>query len=132
MDITFGGIFLGVWLLEAKQTLSNPLIVEGSSWAKGRLKFFSTSDKRRPILNEEFGQRKELNGKIEFEFKPEASTLKLIVKHLWKQGTKEICMAEFKTATVKDLKREINTKYSCGVACLIMGGKILDEDKTMR
>ena len=128
MDITFGGIFLGVWLLEAKQTL----IVEGSSWAKGRLKFFSTSDKRRPAFNEEFGQREDINGKIEFEFKPEASTLKLVVKHLWKKEEKEICMAEFKTATVKDLKREIDKKYKGGVACLIVGGKILDEDKTMR
>ena len=38
VDITFGGMYLGVWIAEANSQLtSNPLIIEGSSWAPGRL-----------------------------------------------------------------------------------------------
>ena len=135
MDITFGGMFLGVWLVEAKRSLASPLIIEGSSWAKGRLTFFSTTDPRR--LNYDkgcFGQQPEFNGVIELEFKPEVLMLKLVVKHVWKdpQRRREIFMPDFKTATVGDLKQEISKKYSPGVSCLIMSGKVLEEDKSMR
>ena len=41
-------------------------------------------------------------------------------------------MPDFKTATVGDLKQEISKKYSPGVSCLIISGKVLEEDKSMR
>ena len=132
VDITFGGMYLGVWLVEAKRPLSNPLIIQGSSWATGRLTFFSASDTRRPEPNIEFGEQPQFNGIIELEFKPEILMLKLIVQHVWKEGTTEIFMPDYKTATVSDLKREINKKLSCGVSCLIMSGNVLQEDKPMR
>lgn len=134
MDITVGGVYLGVWLVEAKRSLSSPLVIEGAAWAKGRLKFFSTSDPRRPSANEELSQQLEFNGIIELEFTPEVLLLKLVVQHVWKKETKEICMPDFQIATVADLKDEINKKFSdsCGVSCLIMSGRVLNEDKTMR
>ena len=94
MDITVGGVYLGVWLVEAHRSLSSPLVIEGSSWAKGRLRFFSTSDPRRQSHNEELGQQLEFNGQIELEFKPEVLLLKLVVQHVWKEGTKEILMPD--------------------------------------
>ena len=39
VDVTFSGKFLGVWTLEAQQ--SYPLVIEGSSWESGKLKYFS-------------------------------------------------------------------------------------------
>lgn len=135
VDITFGGIYLGVWIAEANsQITSNPLIIEGASWAPGRLTYFSKVDAERQKVDAEyFGQNPELNGEIVLEFKPEVLMLKLVVKHLWKEGTqKEICMPDFKTATIGDLKERIKQKYNPDVSCLVMGGKILEEDKTMR
>ena len=130
MDITFGRVFLGVWLVEAKRSLSNPLIIEGSSWAKGRMTFISDTS---PYI-EFSGQETEFSGVIELKCKPEAPTLKLVVKHVWKDSeiTKEISMPDFQTATVGDLKREINLQYRPEVSCLIMSGRVLEEDKTMR
>lgn len=124
-----------MWIAEANsELLSNPLIIEGSSWAPGRLKYFSKGDAERQKVNPDyFGQEPELNGQIVLEFKPEVLMLKLIVKHLWKAGTqKEISMPDFKTATIGELKERIKQKYNPDVSCLVMGGKILNEDKTMR
>ena len=135
VDITFGGMYLGVWIAEANSQLtSNPLIIEGSSWAPGRLTYFSKGDAERQKVNAEFfGQEPELNGQIVLEFKPEVLMLKLVVKHLWKEGPqKEICMPDFKTATIGELKERIKKEYNPDVSCLVMGGKILNEDKTMR
>ena len=133
-SITFGGFFLGVWLVEANSQLSsNPLIIEGSSWAPGRLTYFSKGDADRPKVNEAlYGENPELNGEIVLEFKPEMLMLKLVVKHLWKEGTqKEIYVPDFKTATIGELKERIKQKCK-DVSCLVMGGKILNEEKTMR
>ena len=135
VDITFGGIYLGVWVTEANSQLtSNPLIIEGSSWAPGRLTYFSKGDaERQKVSTDFFGPNPELNGEIVLEFKPEELILKLLVKHLWKEGTEqEICMPDFKTATIGDLKERIKQKYNSNVSCLVVGGKILNEDKTMR
>ena len=77
-------------------------------------------------------QNPELNGEIVLEFKPEVLVLKLVVKHLWKEGTQKICMPDFKTATIGELKERIKQEYNPDVSCLVMGGKILNEDKTMR
>ena len=136
VDITFGGIYLGVWIAEANsELLSNPLIIEGSSWAPGRLTYFSKGDAKRQNFDAVFfGQQpEELNGQIVLEFKPEVLMLKLVVKHLWKEGPqKEICMPDFKTATIGELKERIKKEYNPDVSCLVMGGKILNEDKTMR
>lgn len=116
--------------MEAKRSLSNPLIIEGSSWKEGRMTFFSGTS---PCI-EYYRQETEFSGVIELKFKPEAPTLKLFVRHVWKdrEKTKEISMPDFQTATVGDLKREINLQYRPEVSCLIMGGKVLEEDKTMR
>ena len=114
---------------------SKPLILEGSSWAPGRLIYFSKGDANRPKVNAEFfGQQpQELNGQIVQEFEPEVLMLKLVVKHCWKEGTqKEISMPDFKTATIGELKERIKQEYNPDVSCLVMGGKILNEDKTMR
>ena len=135
VDITFGGIYLGVWIAEANsQITSNPLIIEGASWAPGRLTYFSKGDANRPKVNTALydGQNPELNGEIVLEFKPEVLVLKLVVKHLWKEGTQKICMPDFKTATIGELKERIKQEYNPDVSCLVMGGKILNEDKTMR
>ena len=120
--------------MEAKQTLSNPLIVEGSSWTEGRLKFYNASDTRAPEANKEFyGDVSEPNGIIELEFKPEVEILHLSVRHLHnKDDLKEISMPNFKTATVSDLKQEINKKFTSEVARVIMSGKVLEEERTMR
>lgn len=127
VDITFGGIFLGVWVVGAKQAFK----VEGSSWTTGRLRFFSKSDPNKPASNKEFGLESNFDGKIVLEFKPQVVMLKLVVKHLWIDKTEEILMPDFKTASIADLKQEINKKFVCGVSCLIMGGKVLPEDTMM-
>jgi len=41
-------------------------------------------------------------------------------------------MPNFETATIGDLKREINKKFSSEVALLMVNGCILEEDKTIR
>lgn len=127
-------MYLGLWLVEAKRSLQNPLIVEGSVWAKGRLKFFSASDTSAPKLNEEdYGRDPELNGIIELEFKPEEIP-HFFVQHVQNRDNspKEISMRNFKTATIGDLKREINKKFSSVVALLMFDGHSLEEDRTMR
>ncbi|XP_068675088.1 uncharacterized protein [Montipora foliosa] len=133
VDITFGGIYLGVWLVEAKRTLSNPLIVEGCPWAAGRLKFYNDSDTRTQEINKEtYGEVSERDGIIKLEFKPEVEMLHLFVQHLHnKDVIKEISMPNFKTATVSDLKQEINKKFTSEVACVIMSGEVLEDERTM-
>ena len=140
VDITFGGMYLGVWMLEAKQSLSSPLIIEGSSWAEGRLRFFSASDKKRPQPNAEFyGEAPDLNGKIELEFKPEVPVLKLFARHVRDQRKGEeknlvrVLLTNPNTATVGDLKQEISRRWSSGISFLLLkDGKILQEEKTIR
>ena len=135
VDITFGGMYLGVFLVEAKRSFENPLIVEGSSWAKGRLKFFSASDTSAPKVNEEvFGMDPKLNGIIELEFKPGELVPHFSVRHVQNRDNppKEILMPNFKTATIGDLKREINKKFSAEVALLMVERCILEEDKSIR
>ena len=135
VDITFGGIYLGVWVVEAQRSLSNALIIEGSAWAQGRLTYFSASDPNRPTPNdaEAFGEQPEFNGIIELEFKPEILMLKLLVQHVWKEPLHGIFMPDYKTATVGDLKKVINETLSNKVSCLIKNNsEILQEDKTMR
>lgn len=128
-------MFLGVWLVEAKRSLQNPLIVEGSPWTKGRLTFFSASDTSAPKTKEEYyGGIPKQNGIIELEFKPEEMIPHFYVQHV-KNGDnspKEILMPNFKTATIGDLKREINKKFDSEVALLMVNGRILEEDKTIR
>jgi len=41
-------------------------------------------------------------------------------------------MPNFETATIGDLKREINKKFSSEVALLMVNGHVLEEDKTIR
>ncbi|XP_044184365.1 uncharacterized protein LOC114948243 isoform X1 [Acropora millepora] len=134
VDITFGGMFLGVWLVEAKRSLQNPLIVEGSPWTAGRLKFFSASDTSAPKTKEEYyGGMPGQNGIIELEFKPEVLTAHFAVQHAHNRDNspKEIFMPNFKTATIADLKREINKKFSAEVALLMVEHCVLKEEKTI-
>ena len=135
VDITFGGIYLGVWIAEANSQLCfDPLIIEGSAWAPGRLTYFSKEDAKKQKVNVEyFGSdpAEELNGQIVLEFKPEVSMLKLVVKHLWNEETqREICVPDFNTANIVILKERIKQNYNPDVSCLVMDGKILDS--TMR
>ena len=128
-------MFLGVWLVEAKRSLQNPLIVEGAPWTGGRLKFFSASDTSAPkTKGEYFGGIPGQNGIIELEFKPEVLTAHFAVQHVHDRNNspKEILMPNFKTATIADLKREINKKFSAEVALLMVERCILEEDKSIR
>ena len=134
MDITFGGMWLGVLVMEAKQSLSTPLVIEGSSWAPGRLKFFSASDARKPQPSVDiYGDQPELNGRIELEFKPEA--MALFVQHVRSDKKHKALLTGFKEATVDDLKEEINRTLweRLGiVSCLIRNGKVLEEQNAVR
>ena len=126
-------MYLGVWLVEANRDLfHNPLLIEGSSWAPGRLKYFSVSDDNKPTPSDLFGPNPKLYGQIILEFKPEVLMLKLFVKHVWRDGEKEVLMPDFQTATIGALKERIKKIYKLNVSCLILGGKKLPEDKTMR
>ncbi|XP_074638693.1 uncharacterized protein LOC141897136 isoform X2 [Acropora palmata] len=133
VDITFGGMYLGFWLVEAKRSLQNPLIVEGAAWAEGRLKFFSASDTSAPKAKEEYyGGVPGKNGIVELEFKPEELKPRFCVQHVYGNNSQqEILMPNFETATIGDLKREINKKFSSEVALLMVNGCILEEDKTI-
>lgn len=132
VDITFGGMFLGVWMVEAKRSFASPLVIEGSSWAAGRLTFFSHSDERKPQPSASFyGESPALNGLIELEFKPEA--IKVYAQHIRQKDHQcEILVVNFKTATVGDLKQEIRRKWSSDISYLTMGGKVLQEETTIR
>ena len=133
MDITFGGMWLGAWVVEAKQSLSTPLVIEGSSWAPGRLKFFSASDARKPQPSVDiYGDQPDLNGRIELEFKPESKILKVYAKHVRRNKLFEISIIETKTTTVGDLKQEIRKKLNSDISCLLKGGEVLQEEKTIR
>ena len=129
MDITFGGMWLGAWVVEAKQSLSTPLVIEGSSWAQGRLKFFSASDARKPPPS---ADQPAPNGKIELEFKPESKILKVHAKHVRGDQLCEISLIETKTTTVGDLKQEICKKWNSDISCLLRGEEVLQEEKTIR
>ena len=114
--------------MEARQ--SNPLIIQGSAWEEGRLTFFSATDRRRPPTQSGF---EEATGKVELHFKPEA--WRMFAQHVRMEQKYEILVTNFYTATVRDLKRNIETKYGSEVgivACLIKNGNVLDEEKTIR
>ena len=133
MDITFGGMLLGVWVVEAKQSLSTPLVIKGSSWAEGRLKFFSDSDTTKPQPSVDiYGEKPTLNGRIELEFKPEAKMLTVHAKHVREDELFEISIIESKTTTVGDLKQEIRKKWNSDISYLLKGGEVLQEEKTIR
>lgn len=136
VDITFGGIYLGVWLVEAKQSLSNPLIIEGCTWAAGRFKFFSASDKKKLQPNVDiYGERAEVDGLIELKFKPEADTMKMFVHHVREQGSYRlvpVTVADPRTATIADLKQEIKGSWGSSISCLLKGGQVLQEEETIR
>lgn len=133
VDITFGGMWLGVWVVEAKQSLSTPLVIEGSSWAPGRLKFFNASDVRKPQPSVDiYGDQPDLNGRIELEFKPEVKILKVHAKHVRGNKLSEISIIETKTTTVGDLKQEIRKKWDSDISYLLKGGEVLQEGKTIR
>ena len=132
VDITFGGMWLGVWVVEAKQSLSTPLVIEGSSWAPGRLKFFSASDARKPQPSKDIYGDEPGNGKIELEFKPESKILKVLAKHVRREEVFEISIIETKTTTVGDLKQEIRKKWNSDISCLFKGEEVLQEGKTIR
>ena len=135
VDITFGGIYLGAWVVEANRSLSNPLIIEGSAWAPGRLTYISALDPNRPPSQYEvFGKQPEFDSMIDLEFKPETLMLKLLVQHVRKEALHEIFMPDYETATVGDLKKVINETLTCSkVSCLVKNSsEILQEDKTMR
>jgi len=133
VDITFGGMWLGVWVVEAKQSLSTPLVIEGSSWAPGRLKFFSVLDVRKlkPSVDI-YGDQPDLNGRIELEFKPEVKILKVHAKHVRGDKLSEISIIETKTTTIGDLKQEIRKKWDSDISYLLKGGEVLQEGKTIR
>lgn len=137
VDITFGGLYLGVWALEAKQSVSrNPLVIEGSSWANGRLKFFSCADENKANPNVDiYGKTPALNGSIELEFKPEVYVLKVFAQHVRNQSKNEglipVSVAFSSTTTVDDLKQEISRKWNSRISCLLKGGKMLEEGKTI-
>ncbi|XP_022801957.1 uncharacterized protein LOC111339545 [Stylophora pistillata] len=137
VDITFGGLYLGVWALEAKQSVSrNPLVIEGSSWANGRLKFFSHADENKANPNVDiYGKTPALNGSIELEFKPEVYVLKIFAQHVRNQSKNEglipVSVAFSSTTTVDDLKQEISRKWNSRISCLLKGGKMLEEGKTI-
>lgn len=135
VDITFGGMYLGVWALEAKQLIShNPLVIEGCPWADGRLRFFSNADDNKPKPNEDlYGENTELNGLIELEFKPEVH--KIFAQHVRDQREKKlvpVSIAPSSTTTIGDLKQEISKEWDSRISFLLKGGKILDEGKTIR
>lgn len=137
VDITFGGMYLGVWALEAKQSIShNPLVIEGSSWADGRLRFFSDVDDNKPKPSADFyGEKPELNGFIELEFKPEVHILKIFAQHVRDQREEKlipVSIAPSSTTTIGDLKQEISKKWDSMISYLLRGGEILDEGKTIR
>ncbi|XP_027040919.1 uncharacterized protein LOC113669121 isoform X2 [Pocillopora damicornis] len=136
VDITFGGMYLGVWALEAKQSIShNPLVIEGSSWADGRLRFFSDVDDNKPKPSADFyGEKPELNGFIELEFKPEVHILKIFAQHVRDQREEKlipVSIAPSSTTTIGDLKQEISKKWDSMISYLLRGGEILDEGKTI-
>lgn len=130
VDVIFGGRYLGLWSMDAQQT--NPLVIEGSAWEKGKLTFTSDSTEFIPSSNaqhNEFGP----TGKIELEFKPEA--MALFVQHVRSDKKHEILLTDFKTATVDDLKEEINKTLweRLGIiSCLIKDGRVLDEQNSVR
>ena len=130
VDVTFGGRYLGLWSVDPLQT--NPLIIEGSAWEKGKLTF--ASDSHEFISSSKAHQNEfEPSGKIELEFKPEA--MALFVQHVRSDKKHEILLPDFKTATVDDLKEEINrTLWECLgiISCLIKDGKVLDEQNVIR
>lgn len=119
--------------MEAKQSLSSPLVIEGSSWASGRLKFFGASDVRKPQPSADiYGANPELNGRIELEFKPEVKTMQLHAKHVREKELVDISIIDSKTTTVGDLKQEISKKWKADILYLMKGGEVLQEDKTIR
>ena len=137
VDVKFGGVYLGVWALDAKQLIShNPLVIEGSSWAPGRLRFFSDADANKPKPSADFyGENPELNGFIELEFKPEVHILKIFAQHVRDQTKKKlipVSIAPSSTTTIGDLKQEISKKWDSMISYLLRGGEILDEGKTIR
>jgi len=131
VDITFGGRYLGFWSVDAQQT--NPLIIEGSAWEKGKLTFTSDSPECMPSSKANPVDSVESNGKIELEFKPEA--MALFVQHVRSDKKHEVLLTGFKEATVDDLKEEINRTLweRLGiVSCLIRNGKVLEEQTSVR
>lgn len=133
MDVTFGGRYLGLWSVDAQQT--NPLIIEGSAWEKGKLTFTSDSPECMPSSKGHPVDWVESrsSGKIELEFKPEA--MAIFVQHVRYNKKHETLLTGFKEATVDDLKQEINrTLWECLgiVSCLIRNGKVLEEQNTVR
>lgn len=133
MDVTFGERYLGLWSVDAQQT--NPLIIEGSAWEKGKLTF--TSDSPECMLSSKGHPvdwvESRSSGKIELEFKPEA--MALFVQHVRYNTKHETLLTGFKEATVDDLKEEINRTLweRLGiVSCLIRNGKVLEEQNTVR
>ena len=112
---------------------TNPLIIEGSAWEKGKLTFTSDSPDVMPSSKAQHYNEFEPSGKIELEFKPEA--MALFVQHIRSDKKHEILLTDFKTATVDDLKEEINRTLweRLGVmSCLIKGGIVLDEQNSIR
>lgn len=131
VDVTFGGRYLGLWSVDAQQT--NPLIIEGSAWEKGKLTFTSDSPEFMPSSKAHQVDSVESSGKIELEFKPEA--MALFVQHVRSDKKHEILLTGFKKATVDELKEEINRTLweRLGiVSCLIRDGRVLDEQNTVR
>ena len=111
-------------------------MIEGSSWADGRLRFFSDVDDNKPKPSADFyGEKPELNGFIELEFKPEVHILKIFAQHVRDQREEKlipVSIAPSSTTTIGDLKQEISKKWDSMISYLLRGGKILDEGKTIR
>ena len=131
MDVTFGGRYLGLWSVDAQQT--DPLIIEGSAWEKGKLTFISNSPECMPSSKVHPVGGVESSGKIELEFKPEA--VAVFVQHVRSDKKYEVLLTGFKEATVDDLKEEINRTLweRLGiVSCLIRNRKVLEEQNTVR
>ena len=130
MDVTFGGRYLGLWSVDAQQT--DPLIIEGSAWEKGKLTFISNSPECMPSSKVHPVGGVESSGKIELEFKPESKMLKVLAKHVRREELFEISIIETKTTTVGDLKQEIRKKWNSDISCLFKGEEVLQEGKTIR
>ncbi|XP_078348061.1 uncharacterized protein LOC144633138 isoform X2 [Oculina patagonica] len=130
VDVTFGGRYLGFWSMDAQQ--ANPLIIEGSAWEKGKLTFTSDSPKSIPSSKAQHNEF-EPSGRIKLEFKPEA--MALFVQHVRSDKKHEILLTDFKTATVDDLKEEVNRTLweRLGIiSCLIKDGRVLNEQNSIR
>ena len=116
VDITFGGRYLGVWLVET----ASMVVITGSSWEPGNLTFFGTSDSNAPNKRHNV----QGHGVIECIFAPEAVSL-------WAETTKtpsyKCNIVIGSRATVSALMQRIAVKMGgvTTISCLVSGNKVM-------